>query len=196
MATRRRGYAKTAQSRLPSFGRLDERSAIAGDVSLAVAGEEDIAVVMTWRDAAGNLHGQRFAYASDVLAGTQAGDRIGGIFDIASGVADGASGVAGFLDGRCSPISDCTRHSGALPANTDLRPGRTCKALLQRAAKAPPMAPHRCLLGCVWPTPPTLQVEKTGRGRWWLHTLGGARLRGQCLRHLVLGFMQRPGRWR
>ena len=39
------------------------------------------------------------------------------------------------------------------------------------------MAPHRCLLGCAWPTPPTLQVEKTRHGRWWLNL--------QCTRHLL-----------
>lgn len=69
----------------------------ATDVAFAVAGEDDIAIIVTWQDETG-MHGQRFAYAADIQNDVAAGDAVGAVFDIATGV--GASGVAGMLDGR------------------------------------------------------------------------------------------------
>lgn len=76
----------------------------ATDVAFAVAGEEDIALIVTWRGADGGMHGQRYAYTSNVLTNTQAGDEVGTPFDIAAGVAAGGTGVAGFLDGRLATV--------------------------------------------------------------------------------------------
>lgn len=71
---------------------------IDGQVSFAVAGEGDISLIVSWRDAAGNLLGQRIDYTPDGL-----GERVGDAF-LVTDVPGDASGLAGMLDGRFTAI--------------------------------------------------------------------------------------------
>ena len=87
----------------------------AQNINFAVAGEDSIAVIVTWEDATG-VHGQRFAYASDPLTDTVAGDKIGDVFSIATGAGSQSSGVAGLLDGRVATV-----YTQDLDANVEAR---------------------------------------------------------------------------
>ncbi len=66
-------------------------------MGFAIAGEEDIAVVVTWFDPATNtVVGQRFEYGSDTATGVAVGDQ----FTVKAAVTAGSNGAAGLLDGR------------------------------------------------------------------------------------------------
>lgn len=73
-------------------------SSVLSDLSFALAGEDDISLIVSWRNADGDVVAQRFAYAPGSL-----GDLVGGSFEIADNP-DGPSSLAGMLDGRFTAI--------------------------------------------------------------------------------------------